>query len=105
MKININNTEYDLDVEKAKALGVLVSPKIIDFKVGDVFHGRNTSSLLILRTAWGKDTFLLAGYDGVEPYSSMQTTTKSQILKYLNDNKCYFVRNINKEVNELINKK
>lgn len=111
MKITIEGTSYEIDIQKAKQLGVCkeINAPITNFQVGDVFERASRFRVLIIQGAYnGVDEekgFNIAGRDGLEPYSDFSNTgtvSKQEILEYLNARAYKFVKNINESVKSLI---
>lgn len=113
MKITIKGTSYEIDIQKAKQLGIckeIIMP-IANFNVGDVFERKSENSklrVLIIQGVFGeKDerNFNIAGLHGLKVYSDFSgkgTVSKKDILEYLNARGYKFVKNINESVKSLI---
>ena len=114
MKVTIEGKEYEIDIEKAKELGVIKEDNSIkDFKVGDVFrlhYGGNF--IVIIETGYhsfGKERYSFTGLDNViSNYSSFgpEGGTKEDVLKQLNKWKArdaiVFLKNINEDFKKLL---
>ena len=114
IKVTIEGEEYNIDIEKAKELGVLKEDKTIkDFQVGDVFS-TGFDPILIVQNGWPitskEQRYNIAGLDGLFLYSNFgdKGLSKEEMLKYLNkgdDGFGYkFVKNVNSEIETLLRK-
>jgi len=112
LKVTIEGEEYNIDIEKAKELGVLKVPKvdttIKSFQVGDVFSTRS-GTILIVQNGFSKDPrYNIAGLDGLFLYSTIggEGLSRTEMLKFLNRNfKGFgykFVKNVNSEIETLL---
>ena len=117
MEITIDNKKYQLDVEAAKAAGILKKLiKVNELKPGDVFYKKNASPVLLVeaRYEYGvlgekvHSRFALVGLDGLSCYSNnfyrSSLKTLEEIADYLNMESFYFSRNIAEDVQKLMNK-
>jgi hypothetical protein len=106
MKIEFENKQYEIDVQRAIELGICKKARqeITDFNVGDVFEGANGIRLLIIQPLHWVDGYNIAGLHGVSPYSDfMKPRTHQEMINYLNEDEHYvFVANINDQINDLI---
>ena len=112
MKIQHNNKEYELNIEKALELGIL--KPVIKFNVGDVWKSVSISPQVIARVVWtaisNKDSkvYALLGNGGLNSFSNNRVDnalrSENQILDYISLHNLSFVRNINDEVCNLIEK-
>jgi hypothetical protein len=115
IKITIEGKEYNIDIEKAKELGVLKVPKvdttIKSFEVGDVFSS-GFDAILIVQNGRplisAEQRYNIAGLDGLFLYSDFgsEGVSKEEMLAYLNkgdDGFGYkFVKNVNSEIETLL---
>jgi len=112
--VNIEGTEFIIDLEKAKELGVLrEDTKIKDFNVGDVFLTSSGSKVMIVQSGYAsfnqEQKYNFAGLDGLRFFSNFgkEGATKEKIISYLNQ-KIYFeknskfLKNINEDISKLI---
>jgi hypothetical protein len=112
MKITIEGTNYEINIEKAKQLGLCteIRQPIKGFQVGDVFSLNEEGSslrVLIVQSTYGgkkKPTYNIAGINGVYLYSDFRDRAVSQteILKFLNERNFKFLKNINNEIASLV---
>jgi hypothetical protein len=109
--VNIEGTEYTIDIEKAKSLGILKDKTIKDFKVGDVYLYNDRANIKIIIVESGYcdvDTshrWNIAGLDhGLRVYSDFgsEGASKKQMLEYLNDGPKKFIKNINEDIKSLM---
>lgn len=98
-----DNIKQVKQVEEKK---VEIPAKVNNFEVGDIFVSKNGSStVLIIPACYKKTRFLLAGLNGLEIFTNFYLkngATKEEILDYLNQNKYFFVTNINDKVKKSI---
>ena len=105
MKIEFENNQYEIDVERAIELGICKKARkeITDFNVGDVFEGQAGVRVLIIQSKFFADAYNIAGIYRVSLYSDFdEPLSANQIVDYLNHNEYEFVDNINKQIHELI---
>lgn len=106
MKIIIDDTEYELNVEKALQVQVLkkVMPKITDISTGDVFSKPGSGTCILITSSYdGK--FFMSGLYGLKCYSNFSGgVDKSKMIDYLNGRGHVFVKNINHEVADILAK-
>lgn len=108
--VNIEGTEYTIDIEKAKSLGLLKDTKIDAIRTGDLFKLTNNNIVLIVAKCWGRayagQRWGLAGLaDTLELYSAFnkEGATEEEMLQWLNQQKgIKFIKNINDDVKALI---
>lgn len=107
--VTINGQDFTIDLDKAKALGLLQERQpITDLAVGDVFESEGRFVRMMIMDAFcdcqdNIDRFQIVGLNGLEPYSDFnQLLSMSDMLDYLNSRKFKFVKNINDKINELI---
>jgi hypothetical protein len=117
MKINIEGKEYEIDINRAKELGLCkeTHKKITDFSAGDVFESKSGTRILIIETSYSNTKYNIAGRNGLYLYSNFNETpfnreqmleylNGEQMLEYLNDDRKYkFIKNINSDIDALIN--
>jgi hypothetical protein len=115
IKVTIEGEEYNIDIEKAKELGVLKVPKvdttITDFKVGDVFSS-GFGPVLIVQNGWplisAEQRYNIAGLDGLFLFSNFSDKglSKEEMLAYLNKGDAglgyKFIKNVNSEIETLL---
>jgi hypothetical protein len=115
MKVTIEGKEYEIDIEKAKELGVLKEDATIkDFKVGDVFslpwYGDN---IIIVQNGYAayhskEQRYNIAGLDGLGLYPDFgsQGLNKTEMLAWLNKSNngmhAKFIKNINNDIQKLL---
>lgn len=118
MKIEFRGNEYELDVEKAIISGSLklVHKKIVDFTVGDVFvpldKSEEHAKLIVVSGNYTNYSpnkkYIFVGSDGLFPFSVVGkdgiSLTFEEVLRYLNLHKMVLESNINKFVNEYLDK-
>lgn len=111
MKITLENQEYEIDIQRAKELGLCkeVAKEITDFNVGDVFECQNGERVLIVQSEHGNKSehgarYNIAGLNGLKVFSDFGSSllNHQQMLKWLRDNEYSFVANINDDIEELI---
>ena len=111
MKVTIEGKEYEIDIEKAKELGVLKEDATIkDFKVGDVFVPASGGKVIIVQNGYTdykrEQKYNIAGLDGLELYSDIgsQGLNKTEMLAWLNRSwngkHTKFIKNINNDIKE-----
>lgn len=112
MKVTLEGKEYEIDIEKAKELGVIKEDNSIkDFEVGDVFSS-GFNPILIVQNGWPdaskEKRYNIAGLDGLYLYSDMgnKGVGKQEMLDWLNDRERYeglqFIKNVNSEIDTLL---
>lgn len=113
MKVTIEGKEYEIDIEKAKELGVVKENTIKDFEVGDVFslpwYGDN---IIIVQNGYVSSSkeqkYNIAGLDGLGLYSDFgsQGLNKTEMLAWLNKSNngmhAKFIKNINNDIQKLL---
>jgi len=109
MKIEIEGKEYEIDINRAKELGICkeTPKKITDFSVGDVFESKDYLRILIVHSSYSKTKYNIAGLNGLRLYSDFGENPigTEQMLEYLNNHQTYkFIKNINSDIDSLINK-
>ena len=105
MKLNIviANKNYELDVDDARANGVL-TPVITEFSVGDVFKSKSDSPHIITKPIYTYSNeeddptscYGLLGLRGLEAFSNYKELfTKPGLLRFLNEGNYVIIGNIN----------
>lgn len=111
MKITLENQEYEIDIERAKKLGLCkeVGKEITDINAGDVFEAPCRERVLIVEAVYGSKSFgtklyNIAGLDGLEVFSDLnnEPLNYKEMIAWLNERKCTFIANINLDVKGLI---
>lgn len=112
-KLTLNNKEYTVNFDKLLALGVIEdyeeeAPNFHEielFACGDVYEDSSKNvRVLIVSCDYNNETFQIAGLKGLEPFSDFEKPVSFEtILEFLNDGEYCFVKNINNEVETLIN--
>jgi hypothetical protein len=115
--LTLDNKEYKVDINKLIELGLIqntndsedLDSKIEWFEAGDVFRAEFTS-VIIMETShdasfYGKEKrYQIAGLNGLKVYSDFpEPVGFGTILSFLNDGDYKFVKNINEDVDKLIN--
>lgn len=96
MKINIDGIEYEIDVEKAKALGVLKAPKVSKFEVGDILWYGSRVFGIIVQAEYNRDAYVIIGNNNSMSLYSNRAKTYKEMIQYLNEGKMpKIVGNIN----------
>ena len=107
-KIEIEGKEYSIDIEKAKSMGLLIEQKtrIEDFDVGDLFRLPSDTNIIIVTNGYNFDQmFNIIGLrDGFKMYSDFGRDGLSydDMLEWLNKREAVFVKNLNKDLNKII---
>ena len=105
MKININGSEYELNVERAVSDGYLTPiPPPYPLNAGDVYKRTGYSSQLLVNVAYGQDSWQLLGI-GCRPNSNpfyRCVHTKDEIAAELRKDGYVFVKNIQSAVRDLV---
>lgn len=119
MKIEIDGNKFEIDIERAKELGICYPIGITKIKAGDVFERRNVSPeggkfnslrddvqrIMIIQTTHFSKRYTIAGYDGLVPFSDYDRShglTEEKMIIELNKNNYEFVANINEEIEDLL---
>lgn len=117
MKITLENQEYEIDIERAKQLGLCkeVRKQITSFKVGDVLQAPSHRRSVITAVNWcysgdqeKSQRYNLAGIHGLNLFSNFgsdleKLPTYEGMLEYLNSQQFVLIGNINDEVATAIN--
>lgn len=105
MKIEIEGKEYEIDISRAKELGICKETKITDFSVADVFENKNGSRILIVQSSYSFAKYNIAGLSGLYLFSNFdEPLSREQMLLFLNNREYKFIKNINSDIETLINK-
>jgi hypothetical protein len=111
MKITIENQDYEIDIKRAKELGLCkeVRKEITDINAGDVFEAPCGERVLIVEAKYGSKSsgsklYNIAGLDGLELFSDFGSKPHyyKETMKWLNRGEWTFIANINLDVKELI---
>jgi hypothetical protein len=111
MKITIEEKGYEIDIQRAKELGLCkeVRKEIIDINAGDVFEAPWGERVLIVEVkrgfkSSGSKFYNIAGFDGLEffSYFGSKPHDYKEMMEWLNKYKYTFIANINLDVKELI---
>lgn len=111
MKITIEEKDYEIDIQRAKELGLCkeVGKEITDINAGDVFEAPCRERVLIVEAVYGSKSFgskryNIAGLDGLELFSDLNNEPlyHKEMIAWLNKNKYTFIANINLDVKGLI---
>lgn len=116
--LTLDNKEYKVDLNKLIQLGLIeenvetleeqepTHEEIETFKIGDVFN-REYVTVLIIQCAHpnsGSESYQIAGLNGLEVYSDYHVPMDySDVLRFLNEGDYEFVKNINEDIEKLIN--
>lgn len=117
MKITLENQEYEIDIERAKQLGLCKEARkqITSFKVGDVFHAPSHSRIVITAVNWCysgerniNQQYNIVGSYGLNLFSNFgsdfeKLPTYEGMLEYLNSQQFVLIGNINDKVHAAIN--
>ena len=112
MKITIEGINYEINMQKAKELGICteIHKPIKDFNVGDVFERASDGSklrILISQSVFAskrEGKYNIAGLYGLQLFSDFDDRyiSRKELLKWLNERNYKFVKNINKQISNLI---
>ena len=110
MKITIENQDYEIDIKRAKELGLCkeVRKEITDINAGDVFEAPWGERVLIVEAVYGGKSFGTKRYNiaghGLELFSYFGSKPHDykETMEWLNKYKYTFIANINLDVKELI---
>jgi hypothetical protein len=103
MKITIKEKEFEIDIERAKELGICKEvKKINEIKAGDVFEG-SRARVVIFQPIYGIEEFIIVGIDGLQPFSNFhELQTRYEMTEFLSEGDYTFIANINDQILELI---
>jgi len=107
--LSFNDKEYIINIDKAIELGIakLKREKIENFQVGDVFEGNECRVMIIdayCNCYRNKNRYQLAGLYGVQVFSNFdELLSRQEMINHLNEREYVFVRNINAEIEKIIN--
>jgi hypothetical protein len=113
MKLTIEGKEYNIDIEKAKELGVLKEDNTIkSFKIGDTYRLKAGIYVVVVEVGYnlyGNMSYSFAGFQGkLQNYSPFgkEGGTEEQVLERLNHYQAkegaVFVKNINEDFKNLL---
>lgn len=114
MKVTIEGKEYNIDIEKAKELGVLKEDNTIkSFKIGDTYRLKAGIYVVVVEAGYNlygdNLRYSFAGYQGkLQNYSTFgkEGGTEEQVLERLNNYQAnqgaVFVKNINEDFKNLL---
>jgi hypothetical protein len=114
MKVTIEDKEYNIDIEKAKELGVLKEDSTIkSFTIGDTYRLKSGNYVVVVEVGYnlyGENLrYSFAGYQGkLQNYSPFgkEGGTEEQVLERLNhyqaNEGAVFVKNINEDFKNLL---
>lgn len=105
--VKIDGLEYELDLQRAKQLGIIEeSKKIKDFEIGDLFIYEKSGCWFVIVEHGRSDNYAIIGLDdSLATFSDCgnKGLSKSEMLEFLNsDHKKIFVKNINKDFAKLV---
>ena len=106
-KVTIEGEDFYIDIDQAQKLGLLKQePFIKDFNVGDLFVTKNGGAIIIVSCGYNSNKYSIAGLFGLTVFSNFGSDggTKKQILEHLKLVHAKFVRNINSDVESLVEK-
>lgn len=110
MKIEIDNVEYELDIERAKLNGSLkrAAIKAVNIRPGDVYNHpeRKTNAFVVIEAIYGVGgCYQLLGMGASTNSNAFFHTihTREEIADYLNDKEMLFTgRNISQDIAKLV---
>ena len=109
IKISIEGQDYNVNLEKAIELGVISKDSTIkDFNVGDLFVSKYGIKMIIVDHGYfsgvEKAKYNIIGLrNSFQVYSDFRSgATKDEIINYLNDVNFKFVKNLNKDLENLL---
>jgi len=104
MKITIKEKEFEIDIERAKELGICKEVnKIKEIKAGDVFESVGGTRVMIIQPISEIEEFNIVGFDGLEPYSDFsELQTRYEMTEFLVEGNYTFIANINDQIDKLI---
>lgn len=117
MKVTYEGSEFEINIKKAKSLGLLkeVSKPITSFKVGDTYRLSGGNYVVVVDVGYNCEygerdpRYAFAGLDdGMRTYSPFlrQGGTPEDVLKELNNYRvgsgAVFVKNINEDFKKLL---
>lgn len=108
MKIEIEGKEYEIDINRAKELGLCkeTHKKITDFSVGDVFESKHDLRIIIIHSTYNPygHKYNIAGNIGLGLYSDFGENPlgQEQMLDFLNSKEYKFIKNITVDIDTLI---
>jgi hypothetical protein len=109
IKINIEGQDYNVNLEKAIELGVISKDSSIkDFNVGDLFVTKYGIKMIIVDHGYffglEKAKYNIIGLgNSFKVYSDFRSgATKDEMIEYLNNENYKFVKNLNKDLENLL---
>lgn len=109
VKITVDGNELEIDLERAKKLGLCkeIKPKIESINIGDIFKNKWGVFVLIIQAVYDNyhgHRYNIAGLNGLEIFSDFHKNppNEKEILKDLNGGEYIFIKNINDEIAKLI---
>ena len=108
MVIKIEGKEFEIDIERAKGLGICKEvKKVKDIKAGDVFEQFSgflfRQRVMLIQPIYGFGEFNIVGLNGLLPYSDFNALmSREDMIEFLNEGGFKFIANINDQINELI---
>lgn len=102
MKINHENKNYVLDVDRAIELGVLKQK--IEYKIGDVF-GQGNTKCVIVESGHSSGRYSVIGLYGLSFYSNTNYSTPQEVGDYMincGDVGFKYLGNINDDFRKLL---
>lgn len=108
MKFEHEGKEYEIDLTKAKELGLCkeILKEIKNVQAGDVFKNAFGTKILIVEAIYKNTSYNIAGLCGLRLFSDFRVSpkSKSELLEWLNHKKYVFVKNINDEIDDIFRK-
>lgn len=113
--ITYEGKEFEIDLERAKELGVLKEtlPLITDFEIGDAYRLKYGNSIVVVEAGYAYGDGVRYSFSGFGNelcnYSSFgkQGGTREQVLEHLNayqkNQGAVFIKNINEDFKKLLN--
>jgi len=106
MKITIQNPsgesqKYELDVERAKSLGLLEERPDYPLNTGDVYIALSYATVLLIKPFYNGEQYILIGRAGLNAYSNFETNkllSAEEVEERLYDCEYKFSHNINDAV-------
>jgi hypothetical protein len=107
--LSIDDKEYIINIDKAIELGIakLKKEKIENFQAGDVFEDDGCRVMIIdayCDCYEVENRYQIAGFYGAEVFSDFdKLLSREEMINHLNEREYVFVRNINAEIEKIIN--
>lgn len=111
IKINIEGQDYNVNLQKAIELGVISKDSTIKtFEVGDLFVNEVGIKMIIVDHGYNFSNSKMKRYNIMGLWNTFQVysdlspdgATKEEMLEFLNDGKCKFVKNLNIDLENLL---